>query len=101
MLHDQSENPEEHEEQEQAEEYDAHSQEGDTEAVGILTLQFGIFRFISLDEVLDAGGDVLGRFHTPLVIVTGVALIGCQRGNGDGVDEFYSVAVIETDPNGF
>ena len=53
------EEPEEHEEDCQTEEYDAHGQQGDAKAVGILTLQIGILRLVGLDEVLDAGGDVL------------------------------------------
>ena len=60
VLHDQSEDPEEHKEQGQTEEHDAHGQQGNADAVWVFTLQFRVFGLVGLDEVLDAGSDVLG-----------------------------------------
>ena len=102
VAHDETEKPEEQEEHSQTEEHDAHGKQGDTEAVGILALQFGIFRLISLDEVLDAWCYVLSRLHVPLCCpLTGITLVSSQRRDCDGVDEFLGITVIESEPKGF
>ena len=101
MVHDKAEDPEEEEEQSQTEEHDAHGEQRDADAVRVLALQFGILCLIGLDEVLNAGSDVVSRLHAPLVAVTGIALVCSEGWYGDRVDEFLGVAVIESDPDGF
>ena len=101
MAHQQSEEPEEHEEHGQTEEHDAHGEQGDAEAMWILTLQFGVFGLVGLDEVLDTRCHVLCRLHRPLVAMSCIALVSSQCRNSDRVYQFDSITIIEADPYGF
>ena len=59
MPHDETKDPEEYKENGQTEEHDTHSQQGDADSIGVLTLQLGIFRLFSLDVVLNTWRHVL------------------------------------------
>ena len=101
MAHDESEDPEEQEEQSQTEEHDTHGQQSDTDAMWIVALQLGILGLVGLDEVLNAGCGILCRLYTPGIAMTGIALV-CSKGrNGDGVNQFNGITIVEADPYGF
>ena len=87
MPHNKAEDPEEDKENGQTEEHDTHSQQGDADSIGVLTLQLGIFRLVSLDEVLNTWRHVLRRLHTPFSAVTGIALVSSKGWDRDGVDQ--------------
>ena len=90
MSHDQTEEPEEQEEECQTEEHDTHGKQRNTDTVRILTLQIGVFRLVGLDEVLDAGSDILCRLYAPLVAVTGVTLVCGQGSRAEAVVSWWT-----------
>ena len=101
MAHNQAEDPEEHKEQCQTEENDSHGQKRDADSVWVLTLQFSILGLVGLDEILDAGSNVLWRFYAPLVAVSGIALVCSHCRHADGVDKLFGITIVKTDPYRF
>ena len=103
IHHDLAEDAEEDKEKGQTREHDTHGENGDTESVGIVTLQTGDLRLVDLDVVADAGGDSLRRLDVPLLLTVldaGIRLILCQYGYGDGVDQVDAVTVVQRKPKG-
>ena len=103
MNDDHAEDAEEDVEKCQAEEHDSHGEHGDTESVGVVSLQAGDLALVDLNIVAGSWGDGLCGLGVPLletVLDAGIRLVGSQCRHAHGVDEVDAVTIVEGYPNG-